>query len=284
MSPDFQSLFAGQRLSAVHRDAVALVRLFNPPMGCMDAQTESELLQLLDRVDALPALRALILTGRDDDVFVRHYDVGVLEARARVMVVRGLRFALDRPVPEAALHRALARIEASRCIFIAAINGTCMGGGYELALACDLRYAQDGDYRIGLPEVNIGLLPGAGGTQKLQRVMGPAQALEALLLGRTFTPADARGAGLVHACVDDVLAHALAVADELAHKPQPALGHIKQLARLAAEGDLAAGLAAERTLFCDTMVSEAALQRMAELNAGQREISERGALPGSTAP
>ena len=90
-------------------------------------------------------------------------------------------------------------------------------------------------------------------------------------------------AGLVHACVDDVLAHALAVADELAHKPQPALGHIKHLARRAAEGGLAAGLAAERTLFCDTMVSEAALQRMTELNGGQREISDRAALPGSGA-
>jgi len=275
MPTDVQLLFDGQRLAAQGQGAVLQLQFFNPPLGCMDAQTESELLALLDRVDAEPQWRVLLLTGRDTGVFVRHYDVGVLEQRGRAMAARGLRFTLDRPVPEAPLHRALARIEASDRIFIAAINGICMGGGYELALACDLRYAQAGRYRIGLPEVNIGLLPGAGGTQKLQRVMGHAAALEALLLGRTFEPAEAAEHGLVHACVADVLAHALAVATELAGKPQPALAHIKRLARRAGRGDDAAGLADERTLFCDTMVSDAALQRMAEMNAGQRDISDR---------
>ncbi len=269
------AVFDGQRIAARAEGAVLHVQLFNPPLGCMDAQTESELLALLDRVDATAQWRVVLLTGRDAGVFVRHYDVGLLEQRGRAMAARGLRFALDRPVPEAPLHRALARIEASDRIFIAAINGICMGGGYELALACDLRYAQAGRYRIGLPEVNIGLLPGAGGTQKLQRVMGAARALETLLLGRTFEPGEAAAQGLVHACVDDVLAHALAVAQELAAKPQPALGHIKRLARRAGQEDAASGLAGERTLFCDTLVSDAALQRMAEMNAGRRDISDR---------
>jgi enoyl-CoA hydratase/carnithine racemase len=275
MTCETRKLFDGQRLSASCDGAVAVVRLFNPPSGCMDASTEAELLELLDAIDAEPALQVVLFTGRDAGMFVRHYDVGVLEQRARQMAARDLHFSLDRPVPEAALHRALARIEASPRIFIAAINGTCMGGGYELALACDLRYAQAGDYRIGLPELNIGLLPGAGGTQKLQRVMGHAQALEALLLGRTYAPAAARDAGLVNACVDDVLAHALAVADELAHKPQPALGHIKQLAGRVGGATLAAGLADERTLFCDAMRSAEALRRMAEMNAGERAITDR---------
>ena len=275
MPADIQLLFDGRRLMATGRGAVLRVLLFNPPMGCMDAHTEDELLALLDLIDAAPQWRVVVLAGRDAGVFVRHYDVGVLEQRGRAMAARGLRFALDRPVPEAPLHRALARIEASDRIFIAAINGHCMGGGYELALACDLRYAQAGSYRIGLPEINIGLLPGAGGTQKLQRVMGPARALEALLLGRTFTPHEAAEHGLVHGCVGDALAHAEATAAELAAKPQPALSHIKRLARRAGHGDAAAGLADERTLFCDTMVSDAALQRMAEMNAGRRDISDR---------
>jgi enoyl-CoA hydratase/carnithine racemase len=275
MHADATCLLNGQRLTLHTQGGVARVQLFNPPLGCMDAQTEAELQQLLDLLDGQPGLPVVLLSGRDAGVFVRHYDVGVLEQRGRAMAARGLRFALDRPVPEAALHKVLARIEASPRIFIAAINGTCMGGGYELALACDLRYAQAGSYRIGLPEVNIGLLPGAGGTQKLQRVMGASAALEALLLGRTFLPAEAAAHGLVHACVDDVQAHAGAVAQELAAKPQPALGHIKRLAHRAGQGDAAAGLADERTLFCDTMVSAEALQRMAEMNAGQRDISDR---------
>jgi enoyl-CoA hydratase/carnithine racemase len=267
--------FEGQRLQAGFQGAVCQVQLFNPPSGCMDAITETELLQLLDRLDAAPDIGVVVFTGREPGMFVRHYDVGVLEQRGRAMAARGLQFRLERPVPEAPFHRVLARIEASRCVFVAAINGTCMGGGYELALACDLRYAQEGDYRIGLPEINIGLLPGAGGTQKLHRVLGPAAATEALLLGRTFTPAEAAERGLVNACVADVQAHARAVAEELARKPQPALGHIKQLAQHAGCGDAATGLAAERTLFCDTLVSDAALQRMAEMNAGRRDISDR---------
>ena len=186
MAHDTPQRFDGQRLASQAQGAVLQVQLFNPPLGCMDAQTETELLALLDRVDATPAWRVVLFTGRDAGVFVRHYDVGVLEQRGRDMAARGLRFVLDRPVPEAPLHRALARIEASDRIFIAAINGTCMGGGYELALACDLRYAQAGRYRIGLPEVNIGLLPGAGGTQKLQRVMGAARALGDAAAGPHF--------------------------------------------------------------------------------------------------
>jgi enoyl-CoA hydratase len=191
------------------------------------------------------------------------------------MAARGLRFGLDRPVPESPLHRALARIEAGDRVTIAAINGTCMGGGYELALACDLRYAQAGDYRIGLPEINLGLLPGAGGTQKLPRLIGRGAALEAMLLGRTFAPAEAAAAGLVQACVPDVAAHARAVAAELAAKPERALRHVRQLVRRAAQTPLADGLAAERTLFCDLMVDAETLARMDEMAAGRRDIGDR---------
>jgi enoyl-CoA hydratase/carnithine racemase len=270
-----QILLNGERLSLVSHGAVATARLFNPPHGCMDARTESELAAMLDLLQANAHIGVLVLTGRDPGVFVRHYDIALLEKRGRDMAARGLRFSIDRPVPESPLHRCLARIEASPCIFVAAINGHCMGGGYELTLACDLRYAQHGHYRIGLPEVNLGLLPGAGGTQKMQRVMGRARALEALLLGRTFEPAEALSHGLVHGTASDVLHHALAVAQELAGKPVAALRHIKRLVRRADAADLAQGLAEERTLFCDLMVNEETLHRLAEVNAGERDISDR---------
>jgi enoyl-CoA hydratase/carnithine racemase len=274
-NPQDQILLNGERLSLVAHGAVATARLFNPPHGFMDAASEGELTAMLDLVERTPQLRVLVLTGRDPGVFLRHYDVALLERRGREMAARGLRFSPERPVPESPLHRCLARIEASPCIFVAAINGHCMGGGYELALACDLRYAQHGHYRIGLPEVNIGLLPGAGGTQKLQRVMGAAGALESLLLGRTFEPAEALTHGLVHGTAADVLHHALAVAQELAGKPAAALRHIKHLVRRAADAELSQRLAEERTLFCDLMVNDESLQRMAEMNAGRRDISER---------
>jgi len=260
----------GERLTlGVETDGIALLRFHNPPQGFMDGTMETELEAALDKIDASDDLRVVVLTGAHAGVFIRHYDVGVLEDRARRMQARGLAFSTDRPVPESPIHRCLRRIEASPRIFIAALNGTAMGGGYELALACDLRIAQAGDYRIGLPESNIGLLPGAGGTQRLAVLIGRARALEYLLLGRTFMPEEAAAAGLVNECCPGAaVARALEIARKLAAKQPRALAHIKRLVRRA---DLA-GFAEERTLFCDLMVDPRSIDLMAQMNAGERAI------------
>ena len=181
---------------------IAVMRFSNPPEGYMDEGTEAGLRDALDRIETDATVRAVILTGAEAGVFIRHYDVRVLEARARKMAARGLRFSTDRPVPEPGLHACLRRIEQSPLPFVAAINGAAMGGGYELALACDIRLAQAGDYPIGLPEVRLGLLPGAGGTQRLAGLVGAARALEMVLTGTTLPPVQAAEAGLVGRCVD----------------------------------------------------------------------------------
>jgi enoyl-CoA hydratase len=253
---------------------VAVVRMVNNAGGCLDDASERELAGLLDAIDADDALRAVVVTGTGQGVFVRHYDVVVLEARARQMAARGLSFSLDRPVPESPFLRCLSRIEQHRLPFIAAIDGVAMGGGFELALACDLRLAQAGDYPIGLPEANIGLLPGAGGTQRLTRLVGPGIAMRSLLLGRTWSPVQAAAMGMVDECVEgDVLPRALALAREIAARPPHAVSHIKRLVRMAASQGLAQGLAAERTLFCDLMVDPASIERMAAMNSGTMPIT-----------
>jgi enoyl-CoA hydratase/carnithine racemase len=266
-----ENLFEGKRASLQADGPVATLSLFNPGSGCMDEAMEAELLAALDLIDAAPALRAVVVTGRDEGVFVRHYDVAVLERRGRRMRDKGIRFSADQPPPESAVHRCLSRIASSPRIYIAAINGTCMGGGYELALACDLRYAQHGDYPIGLPEVNLGLLPGAGGTQRLPELVGQSRALEWLLLGRTFGPDQAAAHGLVHLAVPAVRAHALAIAAEISARPADALAHIKRLVR---RPDPERGPALERALFCDLLAGDAALERMAAFNAGLRRITD----------
>ncbi|MEQ8347466.1 MAG: enoyl-CoA hydratase/isomerase family protein [Sneathiellaceae bacterium] len=257
------------------RGATALVRFNNPPDGLMDDRVEPEFAEVLDRIAADGTIRAVILTGAQDGVFVRHYDVGLLAERSAAMRKRDMRFALDRPVPEAPFHKLLRRIEGDSRPFIAAINGTAMGGGFELALACDFRLAQDGDYSIGLPEVNLGILPGAGGTQRLSRLIGPSAALWYIARGETLAPRAAAAAGLVHACVDgDVMSAALDLAAHLERRSARAIGHIKALVRQHSLGSLDDGLAAERTLFCDLMVSDEAAAAMTLVASGKRDIRE----------
>lgn len=270
------TLIAGTRV-AVGRIGrhVAVMRLANPPMGFMDDESERELEIALDAIDGEPELRVVIVTGGQDGVFVRHYDVGVLEQRARAMQARGLRFGIERLVPESRIHRCYRRIEASHRIFIAGINGAAMGGGFELALACDLRVALDGDYRIGLPETNIALLPGAGGTQRMTRLLGAGRALEAMLFGNTFTPREASDLGLVNRCVDrDLLGHCVALADALLRRHPAAIAHVKRLVRNPSGASYEQMLGEERTLFCDLMVSQRTLDDLTEFNRSGRPISD----------
>jgi enoyl-CoA hydratase/carnithine racemase len=267
-------LFEGSRASLTRHADTAVLALYNPPQGFFDPQSEREVLQALDIVDGIGEIRALVLHGREPGMFVRHYDVKALERIGRTLLERDLRFSPDHPPPPSAFHRILERIEAAPYISIAAIDGWCMGGGLELALGCHLRYAQPGDYRIGLLEVQLGLIPGAGGTQRLGQVVGHAKALEMLLLGTCVTPQEAAGLGLVHALVPDALSHALDVAQTLARRPREVLQHLVRLHAQAQRLDGAEGMARERGAFSEVLRLPATLRTMAEYNAGRLELPE----------
>jgi enoyl-CoA hydratase len=146
---------------------------------------------------------------------------------------------------------------------IAAISGTALAGAFEFALACDLRVAEDGDYLLGLPEVNLGLLPGAGGTQRLPRTIGPAAALMHILTGVALTPREAERKGLVHVTVEGkAIDYAMELGRHLLSFPPDSLAYVKRLVRNATEMPLAEGLALERNLFLKLCVSDAGLARM----------------------
>ena len=277
--------FQGARVALSLHGPVAVVRLSNPPTGLMDDVMEAELEQVLAQLDdaaAWPGGRVVVLTGGEPGVFVRHYDVAVLHQRGQALRARGKTFMLERPVPPAGIHRCIERIERSALVFIAAVNGTAMGGGFELALACDLRVVQHGPHQLGLPELNAGLLPGATGTQVLARLLGPALALQCLLTARVFRPEELPPLGLAQACVDDALAHALQLAARLQAVPARACAHIKRLVRDAAHRPAAEGLAAERTLFCDCMVDPEAEPLMRAIAEGRRTLADAPELqPGA---
>src|SRR5713226_7310782 len=115
-------------------------------------------------------------------------------------------------------------------VFIAAIGGHCLGGGLEIALATDFRFAAEGKYRLGLPEVTLGLLPGNGGTQRLPRLIGANKALEMMLTGETVTPEDALRLGLVNKVypADKLLEETAAYARKLTAGASLAIARIKQ--------------------------------------------------------
>ncbi|ARN75568.1 hypothetical protein BST96_16525 [Oceanicoccus sagamiensis] len=120
------------RLLIEKQETVWIARFNNPPHSYMDHLTGEALTQLLDEVDGDSVVRAVIFTGSEEGVFIRHYDVAVLLERSQGMAERGLRFSLDRLIPESQLHQCLARMESMPIAFIAAINGTAMGGGLKL--------------------------------------------------------------------------------------------------------------------------------------------------------
>lgn len=254
---------------------IAIVRFNNPPKGYMNAEMVGELDKAVDTLLADDAVRVLVFTGALKGVFIEHYDVSELVALSARLRAKGTTFSLDRPSPEGAYHKILARLEAAPKPVIAAINGTAMGGGFEFAMACDIRLAERGPYWLGQPEINIGILAGAGGTQRLVRLVGEARALELSLMGRTVSPDEAATLGMVHVAVDGpVLEHAMTMAKRLAAQPPKAVAHIKRLVRGAAETPLSQGLANERTLFMDLAVSDDGHRRMSEFVAGKRTIRD----------
>src|SRR6202008_1303156 len=155
---------------------------------------------------------------------------------------------------------AMALCESMPKPVIAAISGTALAGAFEFALSCDLRIAEDGDYLIGLPEAHLGLLPGAGGTQRLPRVIGMPAALMHILMGEPLNPRQAERKGLVHETVSGkALDRAVEIAHRLAKHPPESLAFIKRLVRNATETPLAQGRALERNLFWKLCISEAGL-------------------------
>ncbi len=149
-------------------------------------------------------------------------------------------------------NETLSRLEQTPKLVIAALNGHTVGGGLEVALACDIRVARKDAGKIGLPEVNLGVLPGTGGTQRLSRVVGRARALELMVTGKTFAFEEALQFGLIHHIFvagsfwDDVLAYARQFCPP--NKAARAVGHIKRAVVTGSELPFAEALGLEREL------------------------------------
>jgi enoyl-CoA hydratase/carnithine racemase len=173
-------------VTAEVRDRVGWITLDRPPANSYDAGFLEELDQAIGQVAEAEVAVAVVRSASE-----RFFSAG---ADVKAFLERS---ADDNMVMCRRAHQVLDRFAAEAPLFVAAIAGHALGGGYEIALACDVRVAAEGRYRIGLPEVTLGLLPGTGGTQRLPRLIGRGRALELMTTGRTVTPAEAERLGMV---------------------------------------------------------------------------------------
>lgn len=226
--------------------AVGLIRFAEPPHDILSARGVNLLAAAFDELLDDSTIRAVVITGGENGVFIRHYHLAAITKAAQALKdgVIGTDSFLD-----AAFAKMTDRIAGSPVPVIAAINGICMGGGFEIALACDLRIAQRDVAHIGLPEIRVDILPGGGGTQRLARLIGEGPALDIALRGRTVTAERAYQLGIVGDVVEDALAAAMELAQTLAAREPLAVAAIKSLVRGAHDDTLAEGLNRERLAF-----------------------------------
>ena len=221
---------------------------FNRPeaLNALNSATLRELARVLEQVAEDESIRVLLLTGAGSKAFVAGADITEIQT---LSPLAGREFArLGQTVIDRLQHLAVP--------VIAAVNGYALGGGCEIALACDFIYASETS-TFGLPEISLGIIPGFGGTQRLPRLVGTNMARELILTGRFLAAAEAREIGLVNRCfpADQLLPETLAVAKLMAQKGRVSLWAAKDAIREGQNVDMLTGLAIERDAFALCMAS-----------------------------
>ncbi len=232
----------------VREGAVGYVTLNRPPANSYDFGFIQELDQALAQAEADPEVRVVVVRSALDRFFSAGADVRAFSENTPDRNMELVRSA----------HRVLGRIAQVPKVFIAQIAGHALGGGLEIALACDLRFGAQADYRLGLPEVTLGLLPGNGGTQRLPRLVGWSRALDLMVTGRTLTPQEAHAYGILDRLVpaERLAEETLDYARRLATGAVRAVGAIKLAVRLGLDRPLEDGLRLERELVDGLFRSE----------------------------
>lgn len=227
------------------QDGIALIELTNPPANgySYDMMRAIDERVLEARFD--DDVHVIVITGAGEKFFCAGADIGALKAMTPSYKYH---FCLH-------ANETMLRLENTPKLVIAALNGHCVGGGLEVALACDLRIGRAGKAKVGLPEVKLGVLPGTGGTQRLTRVLGRAKALELMVTGRNMAIDEAHQLGLVHEVFegetrDDFLAKVREYASQFVPPAgaSQAVGLIKRAVQTGAELPLAEALGLEREL------------------------------------
>ena len=235
------------------RSRVGLVTLNRPKaLNALNDALMNELGEALAAFDADEGIGAIVITG-SDKAFAAGADIGVMKDWGYMDVYKG-----------EYITRNWERMKSVRKPVIAAVAGYALGGGCELAMMCDILIAAD-NAKFGQPEIKLGILPGAGGTQRLPRAVGKAKAMDLVLTGRMMDAAEAERAGLVSRVVvaDKLLEEALACAAQIAEFSLPSVMMAKEAVNRAWEAPLAEGILFERRLFHALFATEDQKEGMA---------------------
>jgi len=240
-------------------EAIATIRLDRPPVNALNAQVQAEIAQAAAQVSDDPQVRAVVIYGGEKN-FAAGADIKEMEQASYATIAVSSRRLQDSLTTVARIGKPV----------VAAITGYALGGGLELALCADFRVAGEGA-RVGQPEILLGVIPGAGGTQRLPRLIGPARAKDIVFTGRFVGAAEALTIGLVDKVVPDgeVYAAALAMVAGYAGGPAVALRAAKQAIDDGLDVDLDTGLEIERLHFAGLFATE-------DQRTGMRSFRENG--------
>lgn len=260
------TVYPNGRVRARVRNRVAWLELVCPPANNYSYEMMRDLDEAILAARMDDGVDVLVLGGEGDKFFCSGADIKMLST---VTPRFKYYFCLH-------ANETLLRLTHTAKLTIAALNGHCVGGGLEVALACDLRLARraapgEKEYKIGLPEVNLGVLPGTGGTQRLARLLGGAKAIEWMVTGTLLGPDEAKAAGLVHQALDfDGFREAVQAYAEKFTAPQRAsfaVGAIKRAVQSGVDLPVEAGLALERELQQQLFTSHDAREGLAAFEA-----------------
>ena len=242
MGPSTQPAETATRSLINYRNdaGVAVIELNDPPANTYSYEMNRQLDEAILAARMDNDVHVIVLTGAGEKFFCAGANIQML---AKVDPTYKYYFCLH-------ANETLLRLENTPKLVIAALNGHCVGGGLEVALAADLRLARQDAGKIGLPEVTLGVLPGTGGTQRLSRVLGKSKAIELMVTGRTFSFEEAKQYGLVNEILEreNFLQHVMEYARQFCppNKASKAVGRIKRSVQAGWEVSLEAGLALER--------------------------------------
>jgi enoyl-CoA hydratase/carnithine racemase len=243
-------------------DGIGTILLDKPPANSYDLEYVRELGAAVDGAARDDRVKAVLVRSASEKFFCAGADVKAFQAGPHERNMEMI----------STSHRTLSAIARIPKIFVAEIGGHALGGGLEIALACDLRLAGDGDYRLGTPEATLGLLPGNGGTQRLPRLIGRSRALDLMITGRTVTPREAYDLGIVDGLFppDELREKALDYVRRLSAGATKAIGNIKLAVDEGLELGLERGLERERELVEELFLSEDGREGLAAFTEKRR--------------